>query len=445
MRKFRSQRLEKLLGTQITADSLTWKHLLTLKDSKIREAADLDYKLMYGTQPSDRHKPGGDVAAMANTQGGLILIGADEDDDAQLTDLPGVLLSDREHTRLLSLIGDHVHPYAEFEVIPVPDPDREGMGCYVIAVHRSSRAPHGVLINEGYRWPRRLGHKTVNISEPELATRYRARFALARDQLSRSGEIEEITRNRCAVHPGSWVMVSLVPDLPGDMVVNWDTFTAFKRGFGSEDPVLLTNGWNSWERIAPGPRCLILDTGARLEYDERVEGQTAQLYADGAGVFAMHQPDLNARARLDGRGDDLPCRLGELSLMVAVLSGVRFLARYARDYAYAGGDALIRVKVGDPDPLRMELGTMGSGATVRLGQFVRHGASAERAAPLEELADDTPQLVATAAYLVGDIMRAFGHPDVLHITTDGRVAPGRWGEYAGSIRAWAERAGIETV
>ncbi|WP_440107159.1 hypothetical protein [Streptosporangium sp. H16] len=48
-------------------------------------------------------------------------------------------MSDKEHTRLLSLIGDHVHPYAEFEVIPVPDPDHEGIGCYVIAVPRSPR------------------------------------------------------------------------------------------------------------------------------------------------------------------------------------------------------------------------------------------------------------------------------------------------------------------
>ena len=95
MRTFRSQRLEKLLGTQISAESLTWKHLVTLKEATVREAADLDYKRMYGAQHGDRHKPGGDVAAMANTQGGLIIIGAEEADDAQLTDLPGVSLSDK--------------------------------------------------------------------------------------------------------------------------------------------------------------------------------------------------------------------------------------------------------------------------------------------------------------------------------------------------------------
>ncbi|MEV7010762.1 ATP-binding protein [Streptosporangium sp. NPDC051022] len=445
MRTFRSQRLEKLLGTQITAESLTWEHLVRLKDAKVREAADLDYKLLYGTQTGDRHKPGGDVAAMANTQGGLIIIGAKEDKDAQLTDLPGVPLSEKEHTRLLSLIGDHVHPYAEFEVIPVPDPGRDGIGCYVIAVHRSPRSPHGVLINEGYRWPRRIGHTTTNMSESEIATRYRARFALARDQLGRIDEIEKATRNRYTTGPGSWVVVSLVPDLPGDMVVNWDTFTDFKNGFGGKDPVLLSDDWNSWERIAPGPRCLILDTGLRPGLSEQAETRTAQLHTDGAGGIAMHQADAYERARLDGRGDRLSCCLSERSLIIAVLSGVRFLARYARDYAYAGGDALIRVRVGDAEPVNMELGTLAIGTMTRLGQFARSGATAERAAPLDDLADDTRHLVATAAYLVGDIMRSFGHPDVLHITTDGQVAPERWGEYAGPIRSWAETAGIETV
>ncbi|WP_440107161.1 hypothetical protein [Streptosporangium sp. H16] len=283
------------------------------------------------------------------------------------------------------------------------------------------------------------------MSEAELATRYRARFALARDQLSRVDDIEKVTRNRCAIRSGGWVVVSFVPDLPGDMVVNWDTFTAFKHEFGDKDPVLLSDGLNAWEQITPGPRCLILDTGVPLGDDDQVEIRTAQLYTDGAGVFAMHLTDANQQNRRNGQEDNLICRLGERSLIFAVLSGVRFLARYARDYAYAGGNALIRVRVGDAAPASMDLGTMGSGEMRRLGRFVRPGATAERAAPLDELADDTPQLVSTAAYLVGDIMRSFGHPDVLHITTDGQVAPERWGEHTASIRSWAETAGIETV
>ncbi|MFC7646771.1 hypothetical protein ACFQX6_44120 [Streptosporangium lutulentum] len=121
------------------------------------------------------------------------------------------------------------------------------------------------------------------------------------------------------------------------MVVNWNTFTAFKQEFGDKDPVLLSGGLNAWEHTTPGPRCLILDTGVDLGHDDQVKIRTAQLYTDGAGVFAMHLVDANKEARRAKPEENLPCRLGEQSLMIAVLSGVRFLARYARDYAYAGG------------------------------------------------------------------------------------------------------------
>ncbi|MET9241264.1 ATP-binding protein [Nonomuraea sp. NPDC003709] len=442
MTTFRSQRLETLLGTKITQDDLKWEHLERLKAAQVREAADLDYKRLYGTQPSDRHKPGGDVAAMANTQGGLIIIGADEDGDAQLKDLPGLTLSDKEHTRLLGLIGDHVHPYADFEIIPVPDPDRDGIGCYVIAVPRSPRYPHGVLINNGFRYPRRNGHQTMYMSEPEIASAYRARFSLANDQITRIAEIEKTARNRFATYGGAWVTVSLVPNLPGDMIVNWDTFGSFKNDFQSTDPVVLSRGGNTWQRIVPGPRCLILDTEVEswAPGSDSVKGVTAQLYTDGSGVFGMHVPDVN-----DQDQERRPCRVDEKWLIVAVLSGLRLLAGYARDYAYAGGDALLRVRVGDSEPLSVELGTTGPWGSVRLGEFSRPVALAERAAPLDGLAAAGTSFVATAAYLVGDILRAFGHPDVLHITTEGRVAPSRWGPHQEAIASWAKASDIETI
>lgn len=443
----RSRRLELLLGTEISNQALAWEHLERLREAQVAEAADLDYKVSYGTQPSDRHKPGGDVAAMANTQGGLIIVGADEK-DAQLTSLPGIDLSDREHTRLLSLVGDHVHPYAEFEVIPVPNPHQDGKGCYVIAIPRSPRFPHGVLINEGYRWPRRVGHRTFHMSEAELASAYRARFARETDQASRADTIEHTAQQRLlSDRDGAWIMVSLVPDLPGDMVVNWDTFTAFSLAHERTDPVLLSNGSNAWKRIMPGPRCLLLDRTVQVELGEMAEGVAAELHTDGAGVFALWVPDLNRELR-EETDRSLPCRIAELWLMVTVLSGLRFLAHYARDYAYAGGDALIRAAICNPSQgRRVELSTDGAMGPSRLGTLTRAVPIpiAERAAPLDGLASDGPRLVSAAAYLVGDLMRTFGHPDVLHITTEGQVAPTRWWGHTDAIKKWAIESGVETL
>lgn len=47
----------------------------------------------------------------------------------------------KEHTRVLSLIDDYVHPYAEFEIMLVLDPSKEGTNCYVIAIPRIRSTP----------------------------------------------------------------------------------------------------------------------------------------------------------------------------------------------------------------------------------------------------------------------------------------------------------------
>ena len=58
------------------------EQLKALVDSGVREDADLDVKeVSYGTSDPDRRKLAGDVAAMANDRGGLIVIGIRDEDD----------------------------------------------------------------------------------------------------------------------------------------------------------------------------------------------------------------------------------------------------------------------------------------------------------------------------------------------------------------------------
>lgn len=125
------------------------------------------------------------------------------------------------------------------------------------------------------------------MSEAELASAYRTRFAREKDQAGRAASVEDTAQARLERHDGqagAWIMVSLVPDLPGDMVVNWDTFGAFNAEHVRTDPVLLSNGGRTtWQRIMTGPRCLLLDGTYRHELGEMAEGVAAELHTDGAG------------------------------------------------------------------------------------------------------------------------------------------------------------------
>ncbi|MEU6090919.1 hypothetical protein ABZ865_29845 [Streptomyces sp. NPDC047085] len=50
-----------------------------------------------------------------------------------------------------------VRPLPTFDVEQIEDPNQPGHGIVMIAVPRSPSAPHGVLVNEGLRYPRRNG------------------------------------------------------------------------------------------------------------------------------------------------------------------------------------------------------------------------------------------------------------------------------------------------
>ncbi|MBP2704347.1 ATP-binding protein [Microbispora sp. RL4-1S] len=175
------------MGTQITQETLRFEHLRGLVEGKIPEAADLDYKgQLYGNSDSAKRDLCTDVAAQANTQGGLVIVGIDEDSQARAAATPGVSISDAETLRMRQIPASGIAPFPAPDVIPVEDPERPGIGCYVIAVPRSPRFPHGITINDGFRWPRRNGASITYMSESELSSAYRSRFSLVNDQSVRA-------------------------------------------------------------------------------------------------------------------------------------------------------------------------------------------------------------------------------------------------------------------
>ncbi len=185
----RSARLEALLGSPL--ELVQHADLMALISNQVPEAFDLDFKSeMYGPTDKDRRDAATDVAALANTAGGLLVLGIEEDDQARATAAPGLELSEADERRIRQIVGSQVVPMPVLDVLRVEDPDRPGYGLVLIAVPRSPLAPHAVVVNDGLRYPRRNGATTRYLSEPEVADAYRERFARPRRQADRAREIE---------------------------------------------------------------------------------------------------------------------------------------------------------------------------------------------------------------------------------------------------------------
>jgi len=113
----RSSRLEGLFGGPLGA--MTHASVASLVPNGVVESYDLEFKgQIYGRSDKEKRDLAGDVAALANTAGGVILLGIEEDDQARACAAPGVPLSDAEVGRMRQVVASQVSPLPLFDVLP---------------------------------------------------------------------------------------------------------------------------------------------------------------------------------------------------------------------------------------------------------------------------------------------------------------------------------------
>ncbi|MER7894275.1 ATP-binding protein [Micromonospora sp. NPDC094482] len=454
MVSLRSRRLESIFGTSL--DTLASHHIHALLTASVQEAFDLDYKqTLYGGKDQEKRALAGDVAALANTGGGVIVLGVEEDDQACATNAPGVAISDAEVARMRQVIASLVAPMPVVDILTVPEPatdaveDGTQQGFIVVAVPRSPGAPHAVLINDGLRYPVRNGATTRYLSEPEVATAYRNRFASAQRQGQRIVEIENEAISRLATDDEyGWVIVSLVPDLPGEMILTQDAFKDWEMEVRRGRPTL-TNEGVGINRTRVGRRRLLAD--GTSNYAAQSRWVSMELHTDGSGTFALGVANLNRRRRDEEGAQNSRVRLlSDEGIASGIVSGLLQLGRHARDRAAAGGNALIRAQL---YPVRgTQPATIGHTRFYGLGesrsgeQYQVVADPAEAAAAVDDLAHPGPTLIEAAALLLDELGQAFGVAEMGQLTRDGRIRRRYWSSTRQpEIVKWAEANRIEVT
>jgi hypothetical protein len=436
----RSRRLEQIFGS--TLGDVTHAQLCELVVNGVTEAYDLDFKgELYGQGGQDKRALAGDVAAMANTAGGVIVLGIAEDDQARAGNAPGVAISDQEINRIHQIVASGVNPLPRFDVRSVEDPDEPGHGFIIIAVPRSVMSPHAVLINDALRYPRRNGTTTDYLAEAEVAEAYRARFA---GLASRQDEAEHVQADfvqRLDDTSQAFVVVTLVPDLPGDFVVDMRAFREFEQGIIGREPLILRRQ-ASFQRATVRRRRLVA-TGA-WDNATLAKWLACELHQTGSGSFAavvdVHRDD-------EGDGAPRHSQIGDESVVNGIASGLRFLARHARDRAAAGGLATLRVTL---YPVRRDTPAnlvhhRGWGSGEQIGrQLLDYSPFAEGVFDIDDLAEDGAPLLAATHALASGLFQEFGHPESLQLTPEGAIRILYWAStWQAPLRQWAEAAGIE--
>jgi hypothetical protein len=122
-------------------NEIQWLDVQHFCDAALPEGVTRDYKEDFPTELERT------VAAMANSAGGLVLIGVTEDrKSTKPSGMPGIPLIAGLHERVLNICISNIAPIVTPEVAVVPDPSSTH-AVLVLRIPQSAQAPHAIARN----------------------------------------------------------------------------------------------------------------------------------------------------------------------------------------------------------------------------------------------------------------------------------------------------------
>jgi hypothetical protein len=206
-------RIHAELGESPTA--LTHEMVRRAVDQDMAETDDLEWKRALPQGPEKKLEEfAKDIAAMANTGGGLIVYGVSEDSDERADELLGVVNGKSERQTLHSYAARWVRPLIGDLVIEPLDDEREGPGVIAVFVPASPDAPHVVVYAQNRMGvPYRYGPHTNWMSEHELERAYRDRFSRRADDRAALVALIDGVRPEIDLDKGVWLALAARPVL----------------------------------------------------------------------------------------------------------------------------------------------------------------------------------------------------------------------------------------
>ena len=302
-----------------SGETLNWEDIKGFCQKRSPENTILEYKEDY---PSHLEKV---IAAMANTFGGVILIGIQEDDEGKpILPLKGIPFGRGHEERVTNIVLDNITPPVLPETIPIRDASGDRV-IIVIRVPQSDQAPHAVVDNT------RVYVRTGVRNNPEtLATI--ERIGWLQDQRRKSVDLRDWLYDRTdqrvefylsqglglpqTESPSSsgadpaWLQLSLCPVYPREFLKTPSELGGIARAIGTGDY------YGTFIQFPPSSR---MDTDGKIVQDGLVYcefdlGRFFYWELNSHGLYHYRQNVPNPV-----KGTELLCRLEEF-----LESGIQF-------------------------------------------------------------------------------------------------------------------------
>ncbi|MBD0694743.1 hypothetical protein BG452_17295 [Streptomyces sp. CBMA123] len=205
--------LHRALG--VPAGSVTEEMIVAAVAANVVESEDLDWKRDVD-EIKDAKEFAKDVAAMANTAGGLIVFGVGEDGADHADELVGIE-NPKPHVQSLRGKAGMVRPFIPaLRVYSMPLTALPGRHLIVVDVPRSPEAPHLVpQSKESWGLPRRRDSDTDWLGESDLEAAYAGRFRRRRAAEEHLAALaEELDDRLWGKEHEIWVTVTAACSMP---------------------------------------------------------------------------------------------------------------------------------------------------------------------------------------------------------------------------------------
>nr|WP_246401374.1 ATP-binding protein [Jiangella mangrovi] len=204
---------------------------------QLAETGDLDwkqtlpFKLEKAHAEKEKEELCKDVAAMANSGGGLIAYGiAADGQSGRAQKVMPVTMDEKAQLQIRSLAAARIRPIVGgLQLVPLPAPGDPANGVLAVHVPASPSAPHALEGQDVLRFPYRYGPQTVWMREQELERAYGDRFDRRAADHERLAKIIDELTSRLDSGVGAWVVgvahprvprTGLVPDTPRGEIIS---------------------------------------------------------------------------------------------------------------------------------------------------------------------------------------------------------------------------------
>ena len=420
----------------------------------VPESEDHDYKAAPELRAQELAK---DVAAFANSGGGVIIVGIDEDRLGSLAALVPVAANDQELRRVTQVIASQIHPYPSFRLKAVSAEDGQP-SYYLIIIESSVDTPHAVSNNEAsvMKYPVRSGTTTRYLREPEVAARYRDRIAGVGIQMERLESVWTGGLSRIRDGGNVWLALAAVPAQAGSLSMTAKSVHQARDWLHAwSQSALCLKPLSTGDSVTVGRRCVLLGNQSS---SGPAWGHVLDLHNDGSSFAA-----LPLAVEVEGHAlmsiPVLPVIDIDIDIWVLTLLG---LAGSHAVRTGAGGDMDVRVQLVGPRwqsstvelpgptgpasfPVRqiavaLVMKEMLIGGWIPWGprHAVPEPSSTAQTVPLS-VAADARDLVAAAAYLVSDVVAEFGEAEPTMLRADGTIDLAQLRKDRAMVESWSVR------